>query len=118
MAPLDPSVIASWHAHVYFDAASRDAAWALRTTIERALAGKVAIGRFHERPVGPHPMGSYQLAFDADALQTVVGWLALNHGALDVFMHPNSGDELRDHRDSALWLGRSHVLNLAALGGS
>ena len=103
MAPLDPSVIASWHAHVYFDAASRDAAWALRTTIERELAGKVAIGRFHERPVGP---------------QTVVGWLALNHGALDVFMHPNSGDELRDHRDSALWLGRSHVLNLAALGGS
>jgi len=25
-------------------------------------------------------------------------------------------DSLRDHRDSALWPGRSHVLKLAALG--
>ena len=32
--------------------------------------------------------------------------LVLNHGALDVFIHPNTGDDLRDHRDSALWLGR------------
>ena len=117
MGPLDPSAIASWHAHVYFDAASRDAAWALRTTIERELANRVVVGRFHERPVGPHPMWSYQLAFDAEAASAVIGWLALNHGALDVFMHPNTGDELRDHRDSALWLGRSHTLNLAALGG-
>ncbi len=62
-------------------------------------------------------MWSYQLAFDADAFPAVVGWLALNHGGLDVFIHPNTGDELRDHRDSALWLGRSHTLNLAALGG-
>ena len=117
MRPLDPSAITSWHAHVYFDAASRDAAWTLRETIERELAGRLEMGRFHERPVGPHPMWSYQLAFGADAFSAVVGWLALNHGALDVFVHPNTGDELRDHRDSALWLGHSHPLNLAALGG-
>ncbi|MCA3845083.1 MAG: 4,5-dioxygenase, partial [Burkholderia sp.] len=30
MAALDTTAIASWHAHVYFDAASRDAAWAFR----------------------------------------------------------------------------------------
>jgi DOPA 4,5-dioxygenase len=39
----------------------------------------------------------------------------LDHGALDVLIHPNTGDELRDHRDRALWLGRSHVLSLEAL---
>ena len=114
---LNPSFIDSWHAHVYFDATSRDAARALRETIERELAGRVELGRFHERPVGPHPMWSYQLAFPASEFSHVVGWLALNHGGLDVFVHPNTGDELRDHRDSALWLGSSHVLNLAALGG-
>jgi len=113
----DPSVIGSWHAHVYFDASSRDAALALRTTIETALAGRIELGRFHEKPVGPHPMWSYQLAFPAGSFAHVVGWLALNHGALDVLVHPNTGDELRDHRDSALWLGHSHVLNLAALSG-
>jgi aromatic ring-cleaving dioxygenase len=115
MSPLPPSIIASWHAHVYFDAACRAAAWELRGVIEAELAGRIEMGRFHEKPVGPHPMWSYQLAFPASEFSHVVGWLALNHGGLDVFVHPNTGDELRDHRDSALWLGSSHVLNLAAL---
>ena len=112
---VDPLAIDSWHAHVYFDAASHDAAWALRELIEAELAGCVEMGRFHMKPVGPHPMWSYQLAIARADFAHVVGWLTLNHGALDVFIHPNTGDELRDHRDGALWLGRSHVLNLAAL---
>lgn len=111
----DPASIISWHAHVYFDADSRDAAWALRGRIQVALDGLFEMGRFHEKPVGPHPMWSYQLALPAAHFAKVVGWLALNHGALDVFVHPNTGDELRDHRDCALWLGRSHTLDLAAL---
>jgi aromatic ring-cleaving dioxygenase len=115
MNPRPPSTIASWHAHVYFDAGSRDAAWALREVIGAELAARVQIGRFHEKPVGPHPMWSYQLAFEAGEFAHVVGWLTLNHGALDVFVHPNTGDELADHRDSALWLGRSHTLDLSVL---
>lgn len=115
MNPRPPSTITSWHAHVYFDAGSRDTASALRDVISTELAAHMQMGRFHEKPVGPHPMWSYQLAFDAGAFAHVVGWLALNHGALDVFIHPNTGDELADHRDSALWLGRSHVLDLSAL---
>jgi DOPA 4,5-dioxygenase len=118
MTPLDPSIITGWHAHVYFDAASRDAAWAMRETVQAGLAGRVQIGRFHEKPVGPHPMWSFQVAFDADEFARVVGWLALNHGALDVFVHPNTDDELRDHRDCAIWLGKSYALNLAALAAA
>jgi DOPA 4,5-dioxygenase len=115
METLNPAIVQSWHAHVYFDASSRDAARDMRAIIESELANRVELGRFHERPVGPHPMWSYQLAFAPAAFHLVVSWLALNHGALDVFIHPNTADELRDHRDCALWLGRSHVLNLAAL---
>ena len=110
---LDPSLISHWHAHVYFDASTRDAAWSLREAIEAELAGRVQMGRFHEKTVGPHPMWSYQLGVAAADFSHVVGWLSLNHGALDVFIHPNTGDDLRDHRDCALWLGRSHALNLA-----
>jgi aromatic ring-cleaving dioxygenase len=116
MATLHSSIITGWHAHVYFDAASRDRAWAMRETVQAELAEHVQIGRFHEKPVGPHPMWSFQIAFDASEFAAVVGWLALNHGALDVFVHPNTDDELRDHRDCAIWLGHSHTLNLAALG--
>ncbi len=115
MQALNPNIINSWHAHVYFDASTRAAAWALRERIEPALQGHFEMGRFHEKTVGPHPMWSYQLAFPAAHFAQVVGWLALNHGALDVFIHPNTDDELRDHRDSALWLGHSHPLNLGAL---
>jgi DOPA 4,5-dioxygenase len=117
MDSVHPSTITSWHAHVYFDASSRDAAQRLRESINSELAGQMVMGRFHERPVGPHPMWSYQLAFPAAEFPHVVPWLALNHGAMDVFIHPNTDDELRDHRDAAMWLGKSYTLNLAALNG-
>jgi DOPA 4,5-dioxygenase len=109
--------IESWHAHVYFDAATRDAAWALREVIEGRLGERVRVGRFHERPVGPHPMWSFQLAFEPAELAHVLGWLVLNRGGLDVFLHPNTGDPLTDHRDRALWIGRSYTLDLRAVGG-
>lgn len=108
-------VVEDWHAHVYFDAATRDAAWALREHISAAFAGRMEMGRFHERPVGPHPMWSYQVAFRPDLFAELVPWLLLNRGDLDVFVHPNTGDDLADHRDRAVWLGRSHMLDLAAL---
>lgn len=112
----DPAVIDSWHAHVYFGADTRDRAWALRERITTELGDLVQVGRFHERPVGPHPCWSYQLAFAPGALAEVLGWLTLNRAGLDVFTHPNTGDALADHRDCALWLGQSYQLDLAALG--
>ncbi len=113
----EPSSIGSWHAHVYFDAARRDAAWRFRDVIVHRFGDRIEMGRFHERPVGPHPIGSCQIAFAPAHFAEIVGWLALNHGVLDVFVHPNTGDPLRDHRDAALWLGRSHELDLRAVGG-
>jgi aromatic ring-cleaving dioxygenase len=117
MAHLDVSRIQSWHAHVYFDATSRDAAWTFREALSAQLGDPVQLGRFHERPVGPHPKWSYQLAFAPGDFADVVGWLALNHGSLDVFIHPNTDNELRDHRDCAIWLGRAYQLDLRAVGG-
>lgn len=117
MANDDPASIESWHAHVYFDARSRDAAFALRDVVAAHFGDKVSIGRFHERPVGPHPQWSFQVAFPPGELAAVVSWLTLNHGTLDVFLHPNTGDQLRDHRDRAMWIGRSYTLDLRAVGG-
>src|SRR6266566_2620770 len=112
IAYLDVSRIASWHAHVYFDAASH-----FGEVVTAQFGDRVEMGRFHEREVGPHPRWSYQIAFAPTQFSDVVGWLALNHGALDVFVHPNTDNELRDHRDCALWLGRSYQLDLRAVGG-
>ncbi|WP_322107331.1 DOPA 4,5-dioxygenase family protein [Paraburkholderia sp. J41] len=114
MSYLDPDDITHWHAHVYFDATSRDAAWTLREAITARFGEAVPLGRFHERPVGPHPMWSYQLTIARERFIEVVEWLTLNHGALDIFMHPNTSNALRDHRDAAVWIGNSHALNLRA----
>lgn len=105
--------IQDWHAHVYFDAATRDAAWALRGAIEKRFP--IEMGRFHEKPVGPHPCFSYQVAFTNDLLAPLLSWLALNRGGLTVFVHPNSGRELEDHRDHAIWLGPQAPLRLDLL---
>lgn len=118
MTLRNPLSIRDWHAHVYFDASTRVQAWALREIIESELTGCMRMGRFHENSVGPHPMGSYQLSIASRDFLVVVGWLTLNRGQLDVFIHPNTGDALQDHRDSAIWLGRSHVLKLTMFSSS
>jgi aromatic ring-cleaving dioxygenase len=45
---LDISIITSWHAHVYFDAETRNNAWTLRETIAKHIGNKLEIGRFSE----------------------------------------------------------------------
>lgn len=108
------TAIDSYHAHVYFDAVTRDAAWALRARLPAVFPG-AEIGRFHERPVGPHPRWSFQIAFAPAAFDRVVPWLMLHREGLTVFLHPNTGDALTDHADRAVWMGELLPLNLDAL---
>ena len=112
---MTPEQIKDWHAHVYFDPASRDAAWALRERIEKTF--DINMGRFHEKPVGPHPRFSYQVHFRNDQLAALLSWLAVNRDDLTVFVHPNTGEALEDHRDRAIWLGQQVPLVLDALKG-
>jgi aromatic ring-cleaving dioxygenase len=107
--------IKDWHAHVYFDPDSRDRAWALRERIEKTF--DIEMGRFHEKPVGPHPRFSYQVHFQNEQLAPLLSWLTLNRGGLTVFVHPNTGESLEDHRDRAIWLGQQVPLVLGALKG-
>ena len=103
-------VVTGYHAHVYFDAATRDQAWALRNLIEENF--DIEMGRFHEKPVGPHPRFSYQVAFTPAQFGQIVPWLARHRGGLTVFVHGLSGEDWRDHTDLVIWLGPSVPLNL------
>ena len=115
MNPLPATLIRDWHAHVYFDEQRREAALALRAAVPAAFGERVRIGRFNEGPVGPHPIGSYELAVTPADFGELISWLSLNHGVLDVLVHPNSDDMLRDHTTGAMWIGKAYALNLAAL---
>ena len=113
MTLQETTVITGYHAHVYYDADSKPAAAALREAIEARFP--VRLGRWHDRPVGPHPQWSYQIAFGPELFAALVPWLALNRGGLTIFLHPETGEALPDHRDHALWLGEKAELNLEAL---
>jgi DOPA 4,5-dioxygenase len=105
--------ITGYHAHVYFDAASREQAQALCDAAGRSF--QLIVGRMHDKPVGPHPRGSCQLAFEPELLGRVIPWLLENRNGLTVFAHANTGDDLKDHTEHVLWLGPSETLDLAAL---
>jgi len=111
--PKDIGEITAYHAHVYYDAGSKPEAELLRAQIEDRF--DVRLGRWHDRPVGPHPQWSYQIAFAPEVFAELLPWLALNRGSLTVFVHPETGDVVPDHRDHAIWLGDKAELNLEAL---
>ena len=113
MANEQPT-ITGYHAHIYYDAGTKPAARTLRRQI--AARFDTALGRWHDRPVGPHPVNMYQVAFAARDFAEIVPWLALHRGGLQILVHPETGNDVADHSDFAMWLGDSMALHLDKLG--
>lgn len=115
MNPTPPKspTIRGYHAHVYFSAVTQEQARALCEAAAARFA--LQMGRLHAQPVGPHPDGSCQLAFQPALFGEVVPWLALHRAGLVVFVHPLTGQDLADHRDRAIWMGAVRPLDLSVL---
>ena len=109
MRPLPTAAIASYHAHIYYEPATRQSAAALRTALIARFA--VRLGRWRDKLVGPHPMPMFQVAFEPAQFAEFVPWLMLNRRGHSVLIHPNTGDDLADHRDYPLWLGERLALD-------
>jgi DOPA 4,5-dioxygenase len=99
-----------YHAHVYYDPDTLPAATKLRETL--AANFPVRVGRLSDDPIGPHPVSQFAAIFETDAIQTVVSWLMLNRGGLDILIHPLTDDMVDDHSVYALWLGTPIALKL------
>ena len=112
----DPAAIHSWHAHVYYEPASRATAAAVRDGLAAVFPG-ARLGRWHDQPIGPHPRAMYQVAFAPALLPTLLPWLLLNRRGLTVLVHPETGRELADHTAHAAWLGEVLALRTEALAG-
>ncbi len=111
---IDPSAITHFHAHVYYpDEDSRERAADLREQLDELF--EVELGRWRDRPVGPHPEPMYQVSFAPDQFDRIVPWLMLNRDGLSILVHPNTGDDVADHRDRPLWLGRKLELDIGFL---
>lgn len=104
-------VIRDFHAHIYFDPDEVERARKLGAAAREKFG--VTEGRYHLRPVGPHPRGSCQLTVPADQLGEVARWLVLNRGPFTIFAHANTGDDLADHTAHVVWFGPSEQLDLS-----
>lgn len=94
--------IKNYHAHIYYDPATREAAARVRAGL---AAFNVQLGSWHDEPVGPHPKSMYQVLFAPEEFARVVPWLMLNRERLTVLVHPSTGDSYGDHLERSLWLG-------------
>ena len=103
--------ISDYHAHVYFQPHQQPAAQRLRQSLDTRF--DVRLGRWQKLPYGPHPRPMYQVAFTPERLGQILPWLMLNRSGLDILVHPETGDEILDHTDHALWLGQQLPLNMA-----
>jgi DOPA 4,5-dioxygenase len=109
----DTAEIKGFHAHVYYDADTREAAARVRDGLAERF--DVELGRWRDEPVGPHPRSMYQVKFAPEQFGVVVPWLMLHHQGLDVLIHPSTGDDVGDHTHRALWLGEKLALNIKFL---
>jgi len=107
--------VKGYHAHVYFDAATRPIAERLRDTIASRFA--VEPGAFADEPRGPHPIPQFNVIFEIPEFQNIVPWLMLNREDLSVLVHPLTESNYDDHCKNALWLGTPVPLRLDRLSG-
>jgi aromatic ring-cleaving dioxygenase len=106
--------IKNYHAHVYYDTETRDAAARVREGLGARF--NVQLGRWHDEPVGPHPKSMYQVLFAPADFGAIVQWLMLNRERLTVLVHPSTGDGFGDHLERSLWLGGILKLKEDVLG--
>lgn len=111
-AASDPRAIAEYHAHVYYHpqkTRSRAAHFRERVAAEFPNA---KLGRWHDELVGPHPQAMYQIAFPSSLLASFLPWLMLNRDGLTILLHPETGNDYRDHTAHAVWFGAMLPLRL------
>jgi aromatic ring-cleaving dioxygenase len=115
LSKTPPASITAYHAHIYYDVKeTRGRAARLRRRVARKFP-RARLGRWHDELVGPHTQSMYQIAFPRGLLASFVPWLMLNRDGLDVLLHPETGDDYRDHTAHACWFGATLPLNVEVL---
>ena len=97
-----------YHAHIYWqNEDQRREALNLRESLREAGC---KVGSIHEDAIGPHPHAMYQVNYNTNIAEEVEELLSKTK--LDILLHEDTGDDLRDHTEGARWLGNKLTLNL------
>ncbi|KAI0699665.1 DOPA-like domain-containing protein [Cytidiella melzeri] len=120
------SEIKEWHFHIYFHQRNADehqAALELRDAVLRLRRDgafiAVPLYRVNTDPIGPHPVGSYEIWCPSESFASVFSYLCMNRGNLSILVHPLTREQnihqRKDHEIRNAWIGPSFPLDLATL---
>lgn len=104
--------IDSYHFHIYYQLDEFEKAESIVEKIKH-FKKEDEIGRLWKKPVGPHPICSCQISANLGELESLCLWFMKNRDGLSIFVHGQSGDDLKDHTDYVMWIGKSYDLNLS-----
>ncbi|THH20043.1 hypothetical protein EW146_g1223 [Bondarzewia mesenterica] len=115
-----------WHFHIYFhqnNAIEHQAALDLRDAVLRLRRDgafvAVPLFRVNTAPIGPHPVGSYEIWCPSESFASVFSYLCMHRGKLSVLVHPLTREEVslsrKDHDTRKAWIGSSFPLDLSTL---
>ncbi len=105
--------IKGYHIHIYtpspFD--SFDARLMI-DALEKLFPEHVK-GVYDVKVVGPHTQKNIEVDITSEGFAEVVQWLQMNNPAnLSVLVHPDTGDDIRDHLQAAMWIGHETPMNM------
>lgn len=108
-----------WDFHVYYNAETKAESESLRKKLledfpDFAADGSILVKKLpNDTAIGPHyfPFWEVDVA-RVDVFSKVISWFLLHHGSLSVLIHPQTGQQLKDHTNHALWLGKQLDLKL------
>ena len=84
----------------------------IQEEIEKGVLKDCRLNHFNIKPIGPHPIGSWETCCNSTALSRGMSWFMQNRGNHSVLLHPLTKYGLKDHIDRAMFLGPSLFLNL------
>ncbi|KAI1287328.1 Dopa 4,5-dioxygenase [Halotydeus destructor] len=113
---------AGYHFHTYYfqdNAAEKTKASNFRQQIiDQVISGafpECHVNRFNERPIGPHPIGSFETCCNSSSLTTALSWFMMNRGDLSVLLHPLTANQYVDHTRDPMWLGQPVPLDYVSV---
>jgi len=114
--------IKEWHFHIYFfqkNSKAHAAALQLRDAVLRLRRDgafvAVPLFRVNEAPMGPHPVGSYEIWCPSESFAPVFSYLCQHRGDLSILVHPLTREARKDHDARCAWIGPSFPIDLDAL---
>lgn len=113
--------VSGFHIHIYFDAGTESEKEAIHLA-QNLASGKLFENIITDGPdrvglVGPHSKPNIELDIDAGDPQLLSRFLQriamYNWAGLSVLIHPRTGDEVKDHLESAVWMNEPVPFNQA-----